>query len=109
MAFQRADGVFGLWFGGRKVKRCRVGGVEPPARVSVEQPVSQTLRVAKLRFESPPVDAPIHNLCGIVLPSWGDDPQAYAEKNFLLPVGELLDRHGGTTQQVHRQAGTKIQ
>src|SRR5580704_15025885 len=85
MAFERADRCFRLRPGDGEVVGRGVFGIEPDARITVENPVAPALRISELRFECPAVDAPIDQFCWVILTRRGDHLQAYAEQCLLLP------------------------
>ena len=47
-----------------------IGGEEPHSKVSIEYPVAPALGIAKFRFETPAVRAPVNQLRRIVLTGW---------------------------------------
>ncbi len=109
VSFERTDGLLRLWLGNRNRIRCLVGGVEPRARISVEQPVPPSLRISELRLESPAIDAPIDQLRAVVLTRRHDDLETHPEKSLLLPSYELVGFHCRTTFYVDREAKRRIE
>ena len=93
------------------IARPKVGvrGEEPHSKVSIQYPVAPALGIAKFRLEPPSVSAPIDQLRRIVLAGRSHDLEAGSQQDLLLPLYELLGRHGRAALQVYGEAVDRIQ
>jgi hypothetical protein len=76
VALKRADGNLRLRLWIRERIESFVRRVELHASVAIEQPISETSRIAQLPFEGPSIDPPVNQVGWVVLACWGDNRQA---------------------------------
>src|SRR5215472_351495 len=108
MALEGPDRLFGLWRRVWDVKVCRVCCVEPSPSITIQHPIAPASGVPEFRLESPPVNSPIKQIRGIVLPGRRNHSDAHTQNGLLLPLRELLQRHGWPSPQVYGESNAKI-
>src|SRR5580693_7347725 len=109
MPFQREDRRFTLWLGNRAVIECRVRRVEPGPRITIKHPVTPAFRVAKFRFERPPIAAPVDQFRAAILSSRSNDLQTHSQQPLLFPLHEFFRLHRRAAYQIHGKAKSGIQ
>src|SRR5271169_4089764 len=109
MPLQSADWRFILWFGDGAVVERGVCGVEPHSCIAIEYPMAPALGISKLRFESPPIAAPVDQFRAAVLSRGRNHLQTQSQQPLLLPLRKLFRLHRRAAHQVHGKAKVGIQ